>query len=134
MNLISGIAQGTGFSVAEEAKEEWTPRPARGLSVRIIRPMMDIGMKECAIWNWWIGLLPVGNSIQVMGGRNAIGSLTRGMSFRALDLKWGLNQTFADFIFGLEADYPATVSTIARTCAKLAPKERSDATCALCER
>ena len=35
---------------------------------------------------------------------------------------------------GLERDYPATVSTIARTCAKLTPKEGSNGVCLLCER
>ena len=39
-----------------------------------------------------------------------------------------------DFIYGLETDYPATVSTIARTCAKLAPKEASNNICVLCGR
>ena len=39
-----------------------------------------------------------------------------------------------DFIFGLETDYPSTVSTIARTCAKLAPKEASSDICVLCGR
>lgn len=40
----------------------------------------------------------------------------------------------SDFIFGLESDYPATVSTVARTCAKLTPKMGSDVTCVLCGR
>ncbi|KAF8199546.1 hypothetical protein BJ912DRAFT_654303 [Pholiota molesta] len=118
VNLISGIAQGAGFTVAEEAKEEWNPRMADGLPVRVVRPLRDIGMKECAIWDWWCGLRVIGRSRKYTqgGGRNDIGSLTR------------------DFIFGLESDYPATVSTVARTCAKLTPKEGSDDICVLCER
>ncbi|KAF9533825.1 hypothetical protein CPB83DRAFT_902530 [Crepidotus variabilis] len=117
VNLISGIAQGSGFAVAEEAKEEWTPRPARGLPVRVVRPLRDVGVKECAIWNWWAGLHPVDRPWYPSGaGKNAVDSLTR------------------DFIFGLETDYPATVSTIARTCGKLASKEDSDERCILCER
>ncbi|KDR76276.1 hypothetical protein GALMADRAFT_225964 [Galerina marginata CBS 339.88] len=117
VNLISGIAQGAGFAVGEEAKEEWSPRPKRGVTVRVIRPLRDVGMKECAIWDWWCGLRVVGDSRSLNdGGRTAIGALTR------------------DFIFGLESDYPATVSTVARTCAKLTPKEGSDGICALCER
>jgi hypothetical protein len=42
----------------------------------------------------------------------------------------------SDFIIGLERDYPSTVSTIARTCGKLAPKPQSDIAqrCFLCER
>jgi hypothetical protein len=39
-----------------------------------------------------------------------------------------------DFIIGLERDYPSTVSTVARTCAKLAPKEGIGGICVLCER
>ncbi|KAF8149897.1 hypothetical protein B0H34DRAFT_757084 [Crassisporium funariophilum] len=117
VNLISGIAQGAGFSVAEEAKEEWTPRQEGSMVVRVVRPLRDVGMKECAIWSWWCGLHPVGGRRHLSNeGKNGIGSLTR------------------DFIIGLESDYPATVSTIARTCAKLAPKEASDSTCALCGR
>ncbi|KAJ3506638.1 hypothetical protein NLJ89_g6759 [Agrocybe chaxingu] len=117
VNLISGISQGAGFSVVEEAKEEWHPRPERGMPVRVIRPLRGIGMKECAIWDWWCGLRVAGQTRQFNGsGKHTIGALTR------------------DFIFGLEADYPATVSTIARTCAKLSPKHGSDGNCVLCER
>jgi len=74
-------------------------------------------MKECALWAWWCGLRIVGTSRLLNDdGKHGIGSLTR------------------DFIFGLETDYPATVSTIARTCAKLAPKEASNDICVLCGR
>ncbi len=44
-----------------------------------------------------------------------------------------LNNT-PDFIFGLENNYPSTVSTIARTCAKLTAKEDLGPVCILCER
>jgi cytoplasmic tRNA 2-thiolation protein 2 len=45
------------------------------------------------------------------------------------------NGTTADFIVGLERDYPSTVSAIARTCGKLAPKNDDTAgICTLCER
>ncbi|KAF8962794.1 hypothetical protein BDZ97DRAFT_1905179 [Flammula alnicola] len=115
---LTSLSPRSGFAVAEEAKEEWKPRPERGLVVRVVRPMRDIGMKECAIWDWWCELRVVGRSKKFIhgGGKNAIGALTR------------------DFIFGLETDYPATVSTVARTCAKLTPKEGSDGICVLCER
>lgn len=83
--------------------------------IRIVRPLRDVGMKECAIWAWWCGLRVVGRE-RYLGGSQGIGSLTR------------------NFITGLERDYPATVSTIARTCAKLTPKEGSDGICLLCER
>ena len=38
-----------------------------------------------------------------------------------------------EFIVGLEKDYPSTVSTIARTISKLAPKGQSDSKCILCD-
>ena len=79
VNLISGIAQGAGFSVAEEAKEEWSPRSENSITVRIVRPLRDVGIKECALWAWWRGLPIVGTSTLSNGdGKHAIGSLTRG--------------------------------------------------------
>ncbi|KAF8638253.1 hypothetical protein AX17_002275 [Amanita inopinata Kibby_2008] len=124
---ISSIAQGGGFAVREEAQEEWSPASAVAGSsplqtershsgiIRIIRPLRDVGMKECAIWAWWRGLYIVGGE-QFLGGKQGIGALTR------------------DFIVGLEKDYPSTVSTIAKTCAKVEPKEASSGACILCER
>ncbi|KAF5382162.1 hypothetical protein D9615_004389 [Tricholomella constricta] len=109
--LISSISQGGGFVVREEAQEEWTPRLSvrkenghENGAIRIIRPLRDIGMKECAMWAWWRGLVIVGRE-KFQGGKQSIGPLTK------------------EFIVGLERDYPSTVSTIARTCAKLAPKK-----------
>ncbi|KAG6813416.1 hypothetical protein H0H92_011395 [Tricholoma furcatifolium] len=123
VSLISSISQGGGFAVREQAKEEWIPthsltRKENGHadgSVRIIYPLQDIGMKECALWAWWRGLRVVGRE-KFFGGRQSIGPLTK------------------DFIVGLERDYPSTVSTIARTCAKLAPKQGTGGKCLLCER
>lgn len=77
INLISGIAQGAGFSVAEETKEEWSPDSANSITVRIVRPLRDVGMKECALWAWWCGLPIVGTSTP-LNGKHGIGSLTRG--------------------------------------------------------
>ena len=79
VNLISGIAQGAGFSVAEEAMEEWCGEGESGEStppIRIVRPLRDVGMKECAIWAWWCGLRVVGRE-RYLGGTQGIGSLTR---------------------------------------------------------
>ncbi|KIL67622.1 hypothetical protein M378DRAFT_73256 [Amanita muscaria Koide BX008] len=121
---ISSVAQGGGFFVREEAQEEWAPfAPSSSLAeeqtgnrrVRIIRPLKDVGMKECGVWAWWRGLHVVGR-IRYLGGKHGIGSLTR------------------DFIIGLEADYPSTVSSIARTCAKVTTKEEPGGRCAICDR
>ena len=92
INLISGIAQGAGFSVAEEAKEEWTPplveNGNNNITVRIVRPLRDVGMKECALWAWWCGLSIVGTSTPLNdSGKNGIGSLTRGEFLIDLKIK-----------------------------------------------
>ncbi|KAK1226576.1 Cytoplasmic tRNA 2-thiolation protein 2 [Marasmius sp. AFHP31] len=117
ISLISSISQGGGFTVREESFEEWTPsRSGNGpATVRVNRPLQDITLKECAVWAWWNELRVVGRD-KFTGGKQGIGALTR------------------DFIVGLERDYPSTVSAIARTCSKLAPKFVADGACALCQR
>ncbi|KAJ7104125.1 hypothetical protein B0H15DRAFT_9205 [Mycena belliarum] len=117
VSLISSISQGGGYVVREEAQEEWQPTVHIGAkrTVRVNRPLRDLGMKECAVWAWWHGLDVIGKE-NILGGRQGIGALTK------------------NFIVGLERDYPSTVSTIARTCSKLAPKDGADTTCVLCER
>ncbi|KAJ7773305.1 hypothetical protein B0H16DRAFT_1511829 [Mycena metata] len=120
VSLISSIAQGGGFVVREEAGEEWQPQPSvhvnsSARTVRVNRPLRDIGMKECTVWAWWRGLKVVGRE-SFLGGKQGIGALTK------------------SFIVGLERDYPSTVSTIARTCGKLASKDVSEGMCILCER
>lgn len=80
VNLISGIAQGAGFSVAEEAQEVWHPASDDALPIRIVRPMRDIGMKECAVWDWWCNLRVLAHSRPSQsGGKNAISALTKGL-------------------------------------------------------
>ncbi|XP_006459420.1 hypothetical protein AGABI2DRAFT_65567 [Agaricus bisporus var. bisporus H97] len=117
MSLISSISQGGGYSIREEAQEEWTYRIQDDIeqTVRVIRPLCDVGMKECAFWAWWCGLKLVGKH-RYSGGRQDIGALTR------------------DFIMGLEKDYPSTVSTIARTCNKLTTKGDTSMKCLICQR
>ncbi|KAI0749411.1 hypothetical protein C8Q80DRAFT_1218582 [Daedaleopsis nitida] len=149
VSLISGVAQGAGFTMREETQEEWTPASDSGLpvdpipapdqdesghaghpkkkdkgakqqsrrTVRIVRPLRDIGMKECAAWAWWARIPVVGKEKWVWpGAKPGIGTLTK------------------DFIVGLEQDYPSTVSTIVRTCGKLAPKGAVAGKCILCGR
>ncbi|KAJ7650220.1 hypothetical protein FB45DRAFT_887313 [Roridomyces roridus] len=115
VSLISSISQGGGFVVREEAQEEWQPTVESKRTVRVNRPLRDIGMKECAMWAWWKGVHIPGKE-NYLGGKQGIGALTK------------------NFIVGLERDYPSTVSTIARTCGKLAPKDSSDSSCILCGR
>ena len=78
VKLISGIAQGSGFAIFEEIQEEWVPRSPPGMPIRVVRPLRDIGMKDCAIWNWWHGLRPVSRPLRHSRDEdNAIDTLTR---------------------------------------------------------
>ncbi|KAF7327723.1 Cytoplasmic tRNA 2-thiolation protein 2 [Mycena kentingensis (nom. inval.)] len=118
ISLISSISQGSGFVVRDEASESWRPEGDRSGSdavIQVARPLREIAMKETTMWAWWRGLSVVGKE-NYLGGKQGIGALTKA------------------FIIGLERDYPSTVSTIARTCGKLAPKDASDTRCVLCER
>jgi cytoplasmic tRNA 2-thiolation protein 2 len=138
IGLISGVAMGGGFVVREEAGEEWVPRiggmAGEKRSIKVVRPLRDMGMKECAAWVWWNGLEVVGKE-NVAGAKQGIGGLTKSTHFLSVyPYCIKTDSEHIDFIVGLERDYPSTVSTIARTCAKLAPKDAANERCALCER
>lgn len=93
--LISGVCQGDGFHVREEAQEEWRPRigsspslegerttlhNTKGASVRVIRPLKEIGMKECGAWAWWMGVKVVGRERWNWPGiTRGIGRQTKGL-------------------------------------------------------
>lgn len=64
----------------EESQEEWSYASQAGTreTVRIIRPLRDVGVKECAFWAWWSGLRVVGKH-RHSGGRQDIRALTQGM-------------------------------------------------------
>jgi cytoplasmic tRNA 2-thiolation protein 2 len=81
VSLISSISQGGGFVVREEAQEEWQPTVHLGSkkTVRVNRPLRDIGMKECAVWAWWHGLHVPGKE-SFLGGKQGIGALTKSKS------------------------------------------------------
>ncbi|EGO24176.1 hypothetical protein SERLADRAFT_415378 [Serpula lacrymans var. lacrymans S7.9] len=122
VSLISSISQGGGYALREELQEEWSSEHDDNTelkdmlnSVRVVRPLRDIVMKECAAYARWNNVKVVGRE-KLSGANHGIGGLTK------------------DFIVGLERDYPSTVSTIARTCAKLAPKDNPDGICLLCQR
>lgn len=140
VNMISGIAQGAGFTmVAAGLDEAWTGKNSGNPQhISIVRPLRDVGIKESAFWAWWSNLRIPGrdrypSSVSptpltenpgtpaFMGRQNlklsSIDSLTR------------------DFIMGLEKDYPSTVSTIARTLAKVTTKEKgTDGGCMICQK
>lgn len=122
ISLISSIAQGGGFVVPQAIQEEWAPPSVERIpgdsswngEVRLVRPLRDVGMKECQAWVWW-HQLPVVGKQRIPIPKQNIGHLTKG------------------FIIGLERDYPSTVSTIAKTAGKLAPKGEFGERCILCE-
>jgi len=115
ISLISSISQGGGYNIREEAAEDWKSPSSPGRSVRIVRPLREVGIKECPAYAWWQGIRVIGKE-KWPNSRQGIGGLTK------------------EFIVGLEKDYPSTVSTITRTCAKLAPKDETTVTCVLCQR
>lgn len=122
ISLISSIAQGGGFVVPQTIQEEWIPPFVERIpgdsswsgEVRLVRPLRDVSMKECQAWVWW-HRLPVVGKQRIPVPKQTIGHLTK------------------EFIIGLERDYPSTVSTIAKTAGKLAPKGESGERCILCE-
>jgi len=83
ISLISSISQGGGFIIREEAQEKWMPKLSarpnghENRAIRVVRPLQDIGMKECAIWAWWSCLHVVGSS-KFPAPRQSIGPLTKG--------------------------------------------------------
>ncbi|KAI0033083.1 hypothetical protein K488DRAFT_48442 [Vararia minispora EC-137] len=120
ISLISSISQGGGFNVPQTMYEEWFPPGAERATeswrgeVRVIRPLRDVGTKECAAWAWWHALVVVGKERRPAAAQT-IDGLTR------------------DFIVGLEKDFPSTVSAISKTVGKLAPKGGTCGRCILCE-
>ena len=138
ITLISSISQGGGFVVPQAIQEEWIPPFVKSTpgatswngEVRVIRPLRDVNMKECNAWVWWHQLSVVGKQ-SVLIAERTIGNLTKGRLMVAL-VKSRPDDS-ADFIIGLEKDYPSTVSTIAKTVGKLSPKGESGMRCVLCE-
>ncbi|KZT73542.1 hypothetical protein DAEQUDRAFT_762001 [Daedalea quercina L-15889] len=139
VSLISGVSQGRGYNLKEEMQEEWVPdaedtsvyrapshqakdkkvaaNGPRKKYVRVVRPLRDVGRKECALWAWWRDADVVGNERWPWSGaKQDIGALTR------------------EFITGLEKDYPSTVSAIVRTCTKVEPKGQPAGLCVMCAR
>lgn len=67
--------------VGKKSKKEW-----RG-EVRVVRPLREIGMKECAAWAWWNGLPVVGKE-KLPGTRQTVGGLTKGTFFYSGFVVW----------------------------------------------
>ena len=139
ISLISLISQGGGFVVPQAIQEEWIPSFVKSTpgatwngEVRLIRPLRDVNMKECNAWVWWHQVSVVGKQ-RIPISERTIGNLTKGRLIIAPALVKNRADDSADFVIGLEKDYPSTVSTIAKTVGKLAPKGESGMRCVLCE-
>ena len=133
VNLIDAVASGAGYTVGLEKAEDW--RSGDAAVVRIARPLREISNKECAAYVRWRSLSVIGNMRMLSERRNikeSIGGLTKGASVIQLIVALFSNHTL-EFIFGLERDYPSTVSAIVRTCDKLVSNTEGDK-CVLCER
>lgn len=114
----------------EEVGETWTSQSNK--IVEIVRPMRDITRKEILAYCWWNDLSIVGRE-QIPNSESGIMTITRGESpSRSRNVADG--DFRADFIINLEKDYPSTISTIARTCGKVEPKEKPAYICAVCEK
>ena len=137
ISLISGISQGGGYNVREETQEDWTPPSTstggKERAIRLVRPLRDVGVKECGTYAWWRELRILGKE-KWPGGRQSIAGLTKGLSLAATFVYRSLTWKTLEFIMGLEKDYPSTVSTITRTCAKLVSKDEPAGTCSICQR
>jgi len=84
ISLISGISQGGGYNVREEAQEDWIPPSTAagetGKAIRLVRSLRDVGVKECGTYAWWRGLRVLGKE-KWPGGRQSISGLTKGLSW-----------------------------------------------------
>lgn len=87
ISLISSISQGAGFAVHEEVQEEWQPPDSLSSvikdgfalytgPIRLLRPLQDLTVKECATWAWWSDLRIVGRDKWPIA-KQGIGSLTK---------------------------------------------------------
>ena len=114
VGLIAGVATGAGFVVREEAGETW----GEGEGVRVVKPLRDMGTKECAAWAWWHALAVPGNPKYTNPGvRQGIGGLTRGRSF-------GVSVTTIALIY-MQISSWAWSATIRRRCRPSRGRARS---------
>lgn len=82
ISLIDSIAQGGGFNLSDESYEECPPSGAavgRSLhSLRVVRPLRDISMKECAAWMYWHGVEMACGIPDGLEAKPTIHALTKG--------------------------------------------------------
>lgn len=82
ISLISGISQGGGYNVREEAQEDWTPpstsKDGKERTISLVRPLRDVSLKECGTYAWWRALNVIGKEKWPGGRQKSIGGLTKG--------------------------------------------------------
>ena len=82
VNLINAVANGAGYTLAFE-KDEGLQSPDSGV-VRVVRPLREISMKECAAYIRWRSLLVIGNQRLLStstSNKDSISGLTKGSLF-----------------------------------------------------
>jgi cytoplasmic tRNA 2-thiolation protein 2 len=146
--LISSISEGGGFNMKEAFQEEWSPasvQPGSSTTMgtlessnhltwtgftRVVRPLRDLSSKELGFYAHALKLPILTRSMSAPmlahGGSSSTDTRT--------NMRSSIGTLTHEFITGLERDFPSTVSTIARTCAKLAPRGDEGVQCVLCER
>lgn len=114
VRLLSDISQGRGGDLPYETGFS----DGRHGDVEFIRPMREFMTKEIALYNFFNSVDTV--TISTLG--------TMSHSYASID------RLTEEFVSGLQADFPFTVSTIFRTGDKLSVKESTDdvTACALC--
>ncbi|KAJ1336849.1 hypothetical protein BSLG_006952 [Batrachochytrium salamandrivorans] len=112
IRVIANTSKGRGLSLpADIGDSDWHR------DVHLLRPMRDILSKEIGIFNHLCKLETVAHT-----------------SFATLlPTKTSIDRLSQDFIVGLEQDFPATVSTIARTAFKINTDHMTKKICPLCE-
>lgn len=94
MSLLTSVSYGAGAHVPEALSEDWVPPPnalidasqassdgsrSKKAKIRVVRPLQDIGAKECAAYVRWRNLpvVPLHPSSD-FAGKATIGGLTSG--------------------------------------------------------
>lgn len=105
---ITHTAKGRGYSLPEDISLS-----QEICGIKFVRPLRDTSLKEVSLYNYWNNVKSFGYPKKVNEVSSTIDSLT------------------AEFIIGLDSEFPATASTIARTAFKLS-KHENIKTCPLC--
>lgn len=85
VNLIDAVANGAGYTLAFE-KDEDLQNHGSGM-VRVVRPLREISMKECAAYIRWRDLSVTSNQRILStptSNKDTISGLTKGLSFACL--------------------------------------------------